>query len=144
MLERDVGANFNSLFREYAIHSPINNAQSGWPDRLIQLDDSRIIAVELKYFQLLKSGKLRLIEFRSSQAAWLAKWQRAEGKCFLFMGITDFYNKFIGYGILTVDNWREWISLSDATIDPSELSLISNDSEFILNWFRDYAEFTYA
>jgi hypothetical protein len=143
MLERDVASAFNTMFSEYGILAPINNSQSGWPDRLIQLPDSRVVAVEIKSYQQQKTGKVTLATFKPDQAAWLAKWQRNGGKCFLFIGITNFSNTgFVGYGIITKNDWRHWIALSNCVI--SEFDFISNESNVILNWFKAYTEFSYA
>lgn len=139
MLEKDVASKFNSIFENYGLLAPINNSVGGWPDRLIQLTNSRVVAVEIKSIQLLKTGELRLAEFRKEQAAWLAKWQRNNGLCFLFLGIIDFCEQFVGYGIVTVNDWIDWIKLPNALLTKDDLSFISNETNAILNWFKGYA-----
>lgn len=144
MLERDVAAAFNTMFKEYGVLAPINNSQSGWPDRFVQTINSVVVAAEIKLVQLLKSGDMRLAEFRPTQAAWLAKWQRNNGKCFLFLGINDFNEAFLGYGILTVTDWKEWVQLSNALVRMEELDFMTNETQVITDWFRAYTEFAYA
>jgi hypothetical protein len=144
MLEREVASNFNTIFVEYGILAPIVNAQGGWPDRLIQLPNSRVVAAEIKSIQQLKSKELRLADFRNDQAAWLAKWQRNGGLCFLFIGITSFTDHFIGYGILTVTKWQDWINLPNKLLSADDIDFISNESNRIIDWFKAYTEQAYA
>lgn len=138
MLERDIAYNFNTMMSEYGILTPINNSQGGWPDRLIQLTNSRVVAVEIKSLQQLKNGDIRLVDFRKDQAAWLAKWQLYHGDCFLFAGITDFWNKFIGYGVWCAEDWREWLTRPNALLDLGDFDIVDLDLQVIMKWFKAY------
>jgi hypothetical protein len=142
MLERDVASDFNKIFAAYPILAPINNAIGGWPDRLIQLEDSRVVAVEIKRIELFKNGlEFRLSTFRKEQGAWLAKWQRNEGLCFLFLGLTDLREDLQGYGIITVSDWRRWIELVNAVCNVRDyLTLYTKDWTEIIDWFVTYTE----
>lgn len=144
MLERDVASKFNTIFYAYGLLAPINNSVGGWPDRLIHLPNSRIVAVEIKSCQLLKSGLCRLAEFRPDQAAWLAKWQKNYGLCFLFIGLNNIYGRFEGYGIIKVDHWRTWTTLPNALLPYNYFTLVTNSNEVIIKWFVDYTELSYA
>ena len=144
MLEREVSSAFNTMFAEYGLLAPINSAQAGWPDRLVQLANSVVVAVEIKLFQQLNNGSIRLAEFRPTQAAWLAKWQRNGGKCFLFMGILSYTSEFVGYAILTVNHWKTWTTLPNCRMQLEEFDFVSNEDRVILDWFRVYTESAYA
>lgn len=144
MLEREVASDFNTMFNEYGLLAPINNARGGWPDRLIQLTNSRVVAAEIKSVQQLQNGKIRLAEFRADQAAWLAKWQRNDGMCFLFVGITNFFGNFVGYAIKTCDDWRNWIILPNALLTLQDFDIVESDTSLIQYWFKEYTEFSYA
>jgi hypothetical protein len=141
MLERDVASDFNKMFEDYPILAPINNANGGWPDRLIQLDNSRIVAIEIKRIELFKTGQtFRLATFRKEQGAWLAKWQRNGGLCFLFLGLTDLREDLQGYGIVTAKDWRYWIELVNGLLAIDDLNLYTKDWVNIVDWFEAYTE----
>ena len=144
MKESYVASSFNSIFSQCGILAPINNSQGGWPDRLLQLPNSKVVAAEIKSVQQLKNSLIRLVDFRNDQAAWLAKWQKNGGLCFLFIGITNFDDRFVGYGILIVKDWHEWIRLPNALIDPIDFDIISIEAAELLDWFAKYTESVYA
>jgi hypothetical protein len=136
--ERELGVDFGDIFNGYVLHSPINNSMSGWPDRFIQLPNSRIIPCELKVLDITFGGKhFRLNELRQSQAVWLSKWQRAGGKCFLLLGMNE-KECLTGYTIFTLTEWKDWLTINIKQLDVTEYPMFTEYDE-IRNWFKGFA-----
>ena len=137
MLERDLANDFTETFREYQIWVP-NNRTAGWPDRGVQINNSRIIWFELKIIQhKLQSTTVSINTFTKEQAAWMAKWQRSGGFCYLFLGIVDRdSNEFLNYSILRCSNWNTWLSVPYSKVRLEQL-LLFEDRLGILDWFKN-------
>lgn len=133
MLERDIGEHFKEIFNQYPILLPDHRSQAGWPDRLIQLPDSRVIAVELKRVEVNTKGYFLLSHLRQEQCAWLAKWQRNGGSCFVFCGVTK-DNMFMDYCIVQMASWNGWLIANKHKYYLKDWG-IWND-EAVLNWFE--------
>lgn len=142
--EKKVASEFNDIFTGYNILTPINNAVGGWPDRLVQLPNSRIIPVEIKLVSFGMHDTFRLATFRNDQAAWMANWQRYDGKCFLFIGLLEVTKVFAAYGIITMDDWRDWLKLASKTLNERNLDLFTSDARTMRTWFEGYVRETNA
>jgi len=137
MLERDLADKFADIFCKYTLLTPINNAQAGWPDRFIQLPNSRVVAAELKIASLNTRGYFVLTSFRQTQAAWLAKWQRKGGLGFLFVGVTNKASR-VGCFILSYDKWDSWLDANTQRYYVDNVKIYT-DKESIVEWFEHYA-----
>lgn len=136
MLERELSKTFTEIFHEYAIWTP-NNRTAGWPDRGIQLSNSRIIWFELKIVRERNQGQTILISnLQKEQAAWLAKWQKSFGFCYLFLGLLD-HNDDLRYGILRVSFWQLWLKVPSQQILIEQLVIRTDNKWEILAWFKD-------
>lgn len=138
MRERNVGEMFKRVFDGYPTLNIRNNAESGWPDRLVQLGNSRIVFVEMKHVVINQSNYFRLTDFRNDQASFFAKWQKADGKCCLFLGITNTANDIIGYGLYTTFDWREWLDVNKSKYTIDELSVFDQGHSAIKKWFANW------
>jgi len=104
----------------------------------VQINNSRIIWFELKIIQhKLQSTTVSINTFTKEQAAWMAKWQRSGGFCYLFLGIVDRdSNEFLNYSILRCSNWNTWLSVPYSKVRLEQL-LLFEDRLGILDWFKD-------
>ncbi len=109
-IERDITKDFKDIV-SYPLLTPTMSAEAGWPDKLIQLSNSRVIACELKRVYINQSGYYRLSELRQEQAAWLAKWQHNGGKCFVFVGVCEGL-EVLGYQCITCNHWSDWLQVN--------------------------------
>ena len=135
MKETVLGQEFKALFGMYPIHVMVNKTQGGWPDRLIQLPSSRICFVELKIIHFV-SNTFSLTNFRAEQAAFMAKWQRHNGLCFL-MVMSDGEPRH--YGIVTCKKWDDWLKVPRTGWRPGETTLFTKDKRDVLSWFEQYS-----
>ena len=150
MKERDVGSSFAAIFKNYLILSPKSFAEPGWPDRLIVMPDARVIACELKRVRLTLDGRFSLKELRNDQTAFLAKWQRAGGLCFVLAGLyssvsirKNAYSKLVSLAPISVPHWKDWLDTNKQEFLFSEMfSSIENDD--IYKWFLNYISGVYA
>ena len=136
MKERELAADFTEMFKDYSLHVPVNTSMSGWPDRFIQLPNSRLVACELKIAGLSWGRYFRLNMLRQPQAVWLAKWQRSGGLCFLLLAMHN--QGFMGYVTITVPMWKDWLTINDKKF-PILYNTVFTRSEDLLDWFRVYA-----
>jgi hypothetical protein len=137
MLEKDLAKEFNDLFKEYQIWTP-SNRTGGWPDKGVQINNSRMIWFELKIIEYrLGSPTFKVSELTADQAAWLAKWQRSGGFCFLFLGFVDYNNNITKYGILRCGNWNTWLGVPKHAIRIDQLVHFTEDKYDIYKWFKD-------
>lgn len=134
MLETILAQEFTKLFNHYPIFVMVNKTLGGWPDRMIQLPGSKVCFVELKIVILKANGSVNLSNFRGDQAAFMAKWQKNGGSCFLLMCVVDTEHKR-RYGIIAPQAWRDWIFVPRKTWTPGEFQLYSEDKHDILFWF---------
>jgi len=137
MRETKLAQEFSTLFgSRYPIFVMVNKTQGGWPDRGIQLSDSRICFVELKVSEVRQGGTFRLSNFRADQAAFMAKWKRRGGLCFLLVMI-GMPAKTVSYGVIEVE-WREWVKVNQREWRPGELTLFTSNKRDIVTWAEQY------
>lgn len=139
MRERDVASSFKDIFDKHYILCPVSATSSGWPDRLIVLPDSRTVAVEQKRIKVNLEGSFTLNALRNDQCAWLAKWQKAGGLCFLFFGLYTGRDTSIGLSVITVPSWRSWIGINSHTYSVNDIRIMTPTE--IYNWFCKYVGF---
>jgi hypothetical protein len=136
MLEKKLAKDFGDTFREYPILVP-NNRTAGWPDRAIQLNQSRLVWFELKIIKERFGGTtITIDELTGQQAAWLAKWQMRGGFCYLFIGIVDYQDELSKYAILKCGKWDMWLKVPRSRVRIDQL-LLFDDRWEILKWFRE-------
>ena len=136
MLERDLAEDFKQIFEAFPLHIPNNASVAGWPDRFIQLPNSKLVAVELKVVSLTLDSFYRLNRFRNSQAAWMAKWTKAGGLGFLFIAVME-RDTCVGYHAIEHVDWRAWLDVNKKRYySDSHLRLHSFDQ--VRTWFRDF------
>jgi hypothetical protein len=139
MLEKELSRNFMDTFTEYTVWTP-NNRTTGWPDKGIQLGN-RMIWFELKIVPIqYRSPSIIVHTLTNGQAAWLAKWQKAGGLCFLFLGLIDHDNNFYKYGILKCFRWDMWLEVPKRPVLLEQLAIQTNSKSDILNWFTNMFE----
>ena len=131
--ETDIAKEFTSIFKEYSLWVPNNTAESGWPDRLIQTPNSVIVACELKRVFANLSDYYLLTELRQEQCAWLAKWQRTGGKCFVLIGVIK-YNNLVGYHCFSLPLWSSWLQANKLKYQASDFKTKAE----VLIWFKEY------
>jgi len=137
MLEKQLAKDFGEMFKEYQLWIPTDR-QSGWPDRGVQINNSRIIWFELKIVKIRYGARsVRISNFTPQQAAFLAKWQRSGGFCFLFIGFEDYDDVFIKYGILRCGQWNLWTKVPHHPISIDQLLLHTDDKDAVTKWFKD-------
>lgn len=127
---------FNDIFSGYQIRSVINKSQGGWPDRMLQLNNSRVCFAELKVVEVRKDGFFKL-GLRQDQAAWLAKWQLHQGLCFV-MFIDNYFKEDRKFGILTYEDWKNWLRVPDVDYCWNKPVIIIKDYIDILMWFTKF------
>lgn len=134
MLEKQLALDFTKIFTGYQIWVP-NNRTAGWPDRGVQIDNSRIVWFELKVItSRMGTNLITISELTNQQAAWLAKWQREGGHCYLFLGLVDINDKLSSYAVLRVGDWRIWPQVPNRKISKDQLILFDNKQE-VIKWF---------
>lgn len=131
--ERDIADTFNSIFRNYHILTPSMNAERGWPDKLIQLDNSRVVAAELKRVFINTRNYFVLDELRQEQSAWLAKWQHHNGKCFVFCGVIR-DEALLGYAIITQTVWSDWIQANKVKYYNHKICSVGEVGAWFAGW----------
>ena len=134
MKESYVANQFGVIFREFPLLAPVHLGQAGWPDRFIQLPNSKIVAVELKGVEANKHNYFVLTAFRNTQAAWMAKWQRNGGLGFLFVGVSNWDLTKLGYHIIVFDDWNGWIRVNTQKYYLNQIALYT-DHGAIRDWF---------
>lgn len=137
MLEKDLSRDFTEIFKDdYPIWTP-NNRNAGWPDRAIQLPDSKLVWFELKIVQE-RAGNhfIRIANLSPHQAAWLAKWQKNGGFCYLFIGMISYDNRISRYGIMGVGKWDIWLKVPKQPVNTDQFHVYTNNKENILQWFK--------
>jgi hypothetical protein len=135
LYERDLAEEFSNAIK-YPLFVPNNVAEAGWPDRFVQLPQSRIVAVELKVVTLTRVNTFNLANFRQTQAAWMAKWQRNGGLGFLFVGINS-KTEFVGYYAMTKAKWIDWLYVNKMTYNLNDV-LWFRQQKNITFWFEDF------
>lgn len=140
MLERDVNIRFKQAFGNYNLFPIQTNTSAGWPDKMLQMPNSRIIFIELKHIVMNKNATFRLTDFRSEQAAFFAKWQRSGGKCFIFVGISSSGKETLGYGTITLWDWKEWLECNKLIYSIGDMAVFSDSNAAILKWFRKWVD----
>jgi hypothetical protein len=144
LAERDLADSFKEESK-YPLLIPNNVSQAGWPDRFIQLPNSRIVACEFKVVTLNKRNLFNLAEFRQSQAAWMANWQRYGGLGFLLVGL-NVTNKFLGHVVISQTNWKDWLRVNCQRYSLEDVSLMYH-MKTVMDWLEDFIkekELSYA
>lgn len=139
MLEKDLALLFKKTFAKFPILHMISKTNPGWPDRLIQLPNSRVCYVELKIVKPTLKGTFR-IDLRSDQASWMAKWQYHEGLCFLMF--MDKFSHGPGAEIMTLSygHWKSWLAAPTTDFTCREPVQVFASSDLLLEWFEEFAE----
>jgi hypothetical protein len=133
MLERDLASAFDDAFITYNILKP-NNRAAGWPDRVVQMNGSICIMVELKTTMIRVDNRIMITGFEKEQAAFMYKWQRANGFCFLLTAVLDRDAKLMGLIIVQPIGYREWLTIRHRLLEMDQLNLL--DMHGVLQWFR--------
>ena len=137
MLERLLAEHFNKLFNEYQIWTP-SNRTAGWPDKGVQVNNSRIIWFELKMVEhSLDAPIFKVKGLEPEQAAWLAKWQREGGFCYLFLGFRDINGRLLKYGVMRVSHWSMWLKVPISSMNISQLTVYTDNMNDVYTWFKD-------
>jgi len=74
-----------------------------------------------------------LTELRQEQCAWLAKWQRHGGKCFVFVGIVSF-DDLVGFHCITQAVWSDWLKANKLRYPATNVYTALD----VMTWFREY------
>lgn len=136
MLEKTLAKDFGETFREFAILVP-ENRTGGWPDRGVQINNSRIVWFELKIVkERFGATTITISELTNQQAAWLAKWQMNGGFCYLFLGIVDYQDQLTKYAILRCGHWKTWLNVPKSKVRIEQLLVFDNKWD-VLMWFKD-------
>jgi hypothetical protein len=98
MLEKDLAREFGEVFSSWPCYHVVSKSDPGWPDRMLVLPMSRVCYVELKIVSITLDDTF-IIELRPDQAAWLAKWQRIGGLCFVMCMSGNDLMKGKNYGL---------------------------------------------
>jgi len=133
MLEGKLAEAFDKAFAAYQLWKP-QNKQAGWPDRGIQLGESKLVWCELKTTSFRKDNTILISNFEQEQAAFMFKWQKARGYCFLLVALARGQEEY--YGIVTQMVFKDWLSLNRRILSTDHLTLFANSMIDVLNWFR--------
>jgi hypothetical protein len=137
MFEKQLAKDFNDMFKEYQVWT-LSNRTAGWPDKGVQINNSRMVWFELKVIEYRFGATFfKVTELTADQAAWLAKWQRSGGFCFLFLGFVDYKHQLTKYGILRCSNWDTWLNVPKHSMRVEQLVQFTEDKYEIYKWFRD-------
>jgi len=138
MNEASIGRDFTVAMAGLYIQAPQLKNGSGFPDRLVLLPDGRTVAVELKWIKVNLDNSFRFAGLRPDQCAWLAKWQHHGGLCFVFSGFYDSNSNFLGYSVIRMHDWKDWLSATKSNLNLNTLEWLSKDKSYIRKWFDDY------
>ena len=133
MLEVDLAKLFDKTFNIFHILKP-QNRSAGWPDRMVQLSMSTIVWIELKMTTLRKDGRILLDNFDQQQAAFMFKWAKNGGYCFVLAGILN-KDELVGYVIIRPVIFTDWIHVKQRLYEPSRLETFKTMDDVLL-WFR--------
>lgn len=135
MHEKDLAQHFKELFVRYPLYYVVSKSDPGWPDRMIQLPNSRICFAELKIINLTLKNTFR-IDLRADQAAWLAKWQLNGGLCFMMC-----MDAKSGPGgkmfIITQGHWKYWLSVTTTEYHSGAVTSFDSKDRF-MEWFEKF------
>jgi hypothetical protein len=134
MIERDLAEEFDEYFNHFVLWKP-NNREAGWPDRGIQLHASVLVWCELKTTRIRSDGKILLSNFEKEQAAFMYKWTKQGGYCFVLIAILDRYGDKMGYGVIRPIIFNDWLKVRQKLYSVPDL-IPFETMEQVLNWFR--------
>jgi penicillin-binding protein-related factor A (putative recombinase) len=134
MKELDAARSFDDTFKLYQVWKP-NNRLAGWPDRGVQIGKSRLVWVELKVTTARKDGRILLDNFDQSQAAFMLKWQRADGLCFLLSAVFGQEDELMGYAVIQVSSYSEWTKVRNKLYNLKEITFKESMVD-IFDWFN--------
>jgi len=135
MLEKSLANQFDQTFSMYQLWKP-SERTAGWPDRGIQLHNSVMIWVELKMTTLRIDNKILVNNFEKEQAAFMFKWQRSMGFCFLLVGILDRKGNIDCYGIIRPTFYNGWLKVRQTLYTKLDLLFYTDEFDKVLLWFR--------
>ena len=95
---------------------------------------SRIIWCELKVTTLRSDNTILLNNFDQQQAAFMYKWQRAGGQCFVLLSVIA--RQEIGYAIITQLLEDDWLRLNKRRLTSNKIFAYYSDIKDILLWFE--------
>jgi hypothetical protein len=133
VLEKDLALAFQEMLADFPILVTVNYAQRGWPDRLVQLPNSRIAFVELKIIKPDKQNYFDLKEFKAEQAAFFTKWARRDGLCCLV-----FASEPERYHVIACEFWRQWLSINKVKLTPGACVLWNADRGKFIDWWMNW------
>jgi len=135
MIEQQLHLEFDKTFHAYALWKP-NNRASGWPDRAIQIGSS-IVWCELKITHMRKDGRILLSNFEREQAAFMYKWSRNGGSCFILFAVLDKAGQEkLGYGIVRPLFFSDWLMVRQKLYSLIDLDLFADNMKEVLEWFK--------
>ena len=135
MLESKLAADFMQMFERFAPVAIANHSVGGWPDRMLQEQyTSRVCFSELKVCTVADDV---LVDLRADQAAWLYKWQRNGGKCFLYLGMCNKQGRLEYYGIYVAQTHKDWLQIPTHKVPLTDIKLLLDDKQ-VRRWFTNY------
>ena len=136
MLESMLSQKFSSEFDCYQLWKPSNRA-AGWPDIGIQIGISQFVWCELKVTTIRSDGLILLDNLQKEQAAFLYKWQRNNGFCFVLAALLGrgAPGGLISYIVVRPFLYKDWLNVNRTLYKQTDL-LSFKDMPAILEWFR--------
>jgi hypothetical protein len=134
MIEANISNQFSNTFKNYSLWKPANRV-AGWPDIAIQFGLSQLVWCELKITTIRADGRILLNNFAKEQAAFMYKWQRNNGFCFLFAGLLDRPGELYRYIIVRPFLYREWLTVNKTLYELKDIHSFINMEE-VLKWFK--------
>lgn len=134
MLESNVAAKFKDAFSMFQLWIPSNRV-AGWPDIGIQFGMSQFVWCELKVTTLRPGARILLDNLQKEQAAFLYKWQRMKGFCFVLAGLSDREANDIGYVIVRPFFYSQWLTVNKTLYNLDDLVFV-NTMEDVRSWFQ--------
>jgi hypothetical protein len=139
MLEKDLAREFGEVFSSWPCYHVVSKSDPGWPDRMLVLPMSRVCYVELKIVSITLDDTF-IIELRPDQAAWLAKWQRIGGLCFVMcMSGNDLMKG--KYLILQYPHWKLWLEVPKARYNFRSPIRVFDTRQKLLEWFQVFVAY---
>jgi hypothetical protein len=133
MKEMKIHADFDTAFHQFPLLKP-NEKVGGWPDRGIQVS-AQLVWCEIKQTILRSNGTILLSNVEKEQAAFLYKWQRNGGYCFLLVGIVDRNDTLSCYVTIRPKDYKQWLTVRHQMFAPEHLGTFENMRD-VLTWFK--------
>lgn len=113
------------------------NRHAGWPDRIVQLPLGSIVWVEFKVTTLRPDGCILLDTFTANQAAFMYKWARNSGLCFILVGVLNKNKNLISYTVVRPFLYKEWMNVNRTLYPINKLEITTLNMEDIKDWFQE-------